>query len=75
MRKFRKFIRTLLKRTYLLNKRTGETHDTTNRTKQCGFVDSKNRRYITYKKFKGMKGKGEPLVNGCRWCMPKYDLG
>ena len=71
------WLQKLLGRRFLLNINTGETHDFNNMKKRCGFVDHKNRRFVSYKKFKSLKGKfvNNKYVNGCRWCMPKHDLG
>lgn len=76
--KIKKFwIDKVLKRTYVLNKRSGEVHDSQNHTKQCGKIKKENKQFISYKTFRKLKGTllNEKLINGCRWCMQKYDLG
>lgn len=74
MEEIKKFFRELFGYTYLLNTRTGETHNTHNYKKRCGILHPRNRKYITYKKFRKLKGTSIPVINGCKWCMPKYDI-
>jgi hypothetical protein len=72
-----KWYHKLLKRFYVLNRRTGETHDFRTMTKRCGKMNPENMKFISYRKFKKLKGTpyNSKVVNGCKWCLEKYDLG
>ena len=65
--------------TYLLNINTGEVHNLKNKTVSCRvhLMSKQNKKYLTRKQFKKIMGTtiNKKLINGCRWCMTKYDLG
>ena len=66
-----------LGRTYLLNLKSMEVHDTTALTKQCSvmFMNPKNKKYLSKKQFKTALTKGVDgrVANGCRWCNRQTD--
>jgi hypothetical protein len=66
----------ILNRRFILNKRSGEVHSIELMGQRCGNVAEHNRKYISYSKFKKLKGKkvNRKTVNGCYWCMRKYDI-
>ena len=75
MKEIKKFFRLLFNLTYLMNKNTGETHDSLNINAQCGmqYANMKNFTYITKKKFLRLDSEGK--ADGCRHCMKEYDNG
>jgi len=58
---------------YLMNTRSNEVHDTNNTRRGCRMstIASKNKKYITQKKF--LKLHAEQKVDGCRWCLRKFN--
>lgn len=71
------WIKKLLGYKYLMNTRTGEVHYVPKMGKRCAYIDPGNRKLIskaTFRKLRGTWVKGN-LINGCKWCNRKYDLG
>jgi len=66
-----------LGKTYLLNTKSMEIHDTTALTKQCGvhLMNPKNKKLLTRRQnekaiTEGIYGR---TANGCRWCNKETD--
>lgn len=68
-----KIIRILFGYRYVLNIRSNEIHDYRNLTKNCHYDLMVDKKFLTTKSMIKII-KNNP-VNGCRWCMKKYDKG
>lgn len=71
-------IRMILGQKYLLNKASGEIHLLTNTRFPChiGRIAGKNKKFLTADEMHKVRihGRiGNMHVNGCRWCLGKFD--
>jgi hypothetical protein len=66
-------IRRLFGYNYILNKRTMEIHDLTNKVHNCGrlAISRRNRKWLTAAGAERMFATGD--ANGCRWCYETED--
>ena len=64
---------------YILNINSGEVHSLKDKKSYCGvkWMAKKNKEYLTTEEFGEMYGiiYNGKLINGCRFCCPKRDLG
>lgn len=70
----RNFWNRLFGRNVLINTRTDEAHDLRVDNKRCKrtSIKDENRKYVSKRKFKKLMKENKKL-NGCNYCMPKYD--
>lgn len=71
------WIKKILGYKYLLNKRTGEVHYIPKMGKRCAYINNDNRKLISQTTFRKIRGTwlDDRLINGCKWCNRKHDLG
>ena len=60
---------------YLLNKNSNEMHDVRVNHKNCHLDKMTNVRYFFFKKSAIRQMRRSKWVNGCRWCLKKWDTG